>query len=207
MTTPMALLEPIPLEPYQLNNTMTMGLPITERPMTIAMNNLYFSIITDDESDNRIENEINITMEIEAMQMILAVVLKIVQEKLYNFPMEDIFNMHCWLETIVTPTLDEYGIRVPDEEASAGITELVAAMKHMKLGISCVDASGGSSPGMYEMMDLLETTEAQTSVTDTVNAVLNWATSLVVVNNDNDVSGDGNENGSSSSLLQMQIDR
>merc|ERR1712243_407489 len=41
MSTPMELIEPIEREPYQLNNTMTMGFPIDDdRPMSVAINRL-----------------------------------------------------------------------------------------------------------------------------------------------------------------------
>lgn len=195
---------------YQLNNTMTMGLPIEDQPMSIAMNNLYFSIVTDHGS---IENEVNMKMDVEAMNIIVTFLLKIIKTKLYTYPMQDVTNIQCWLSTIVTPTLDKYGYRTSttnnNNGVTAGLSQLITSMKRMNLNITCADvdianADGGfgigcSSPGMKEMMELLDTDDAQTSVTQTMNDILQYGASLLVPSIDDN----GNEYGT---LLQTQID-
>ena len=47
MIQPLEILQSIENEPYQLNNTITMGLALEEKPMSIVINKLYFAIITD----------------------------------------------------------------------------------------------------------------------------------------------------------------
>jgi len=203
MTTPMEMLQTLPQEPYKLNNTMTMGLPLADRPMSVRLNNLYFAVLTDD--DGSIENEMNIQMDIEALNVILTALLQIVKSKLYSFPMEDILNMNCWLATIATPTLDTtYGTRLPEEDITAALTTLLASMKAMQLTIGCVgkaiDGAGCSSPGMMDLINTLDTSpEAQMSVTNTMNQLLDYGASLLVP------SADNNNNGGA--LLQVQIDR
>ena len=59
MTTPMEMLQTVEQEPYQLNNTMTMGLPIEDRPMSVRLNNLYFAVLTEGTLRRYIEQRYN----------------------------------------------------------------------------------------------------------------------------------------------------
>jgi hypothetical protein len=153
--------------------------------------------------DGSIENEINIKMDMEAINVILTMIMKIVESKLYGFHMENIMNIHCWLDIIKTPTLDDdqYGIRIENENITLGLSNLVASIKKMNLNITCITCS---SPGMIELSELLNSNDAQDSVTKTMNDILDHITSLFVPASDDNNNkkkniGDG--------LGQIQIDR
>ena len=160
--------------------------------------------------DGSIENEINIKMDMEAINVILTMIMKIVESKLYGFHMENIMNIHCWLDIIQTPTLDDdqYGIRIENENITLGLSNLVASIKKMNLNITCTTCS---SPGMVELSELLDTNDAQDSVTKTMNAILSYITSLFVPASD-DKSNNKNGNNDKKKnigdgLGQIQIDR
>jgi hypothetical protein len=153
----------------------------------------YSSLPCCNAEDGSIENEVNIKMDMEAINVILTMIMKIVESKLYGFPMEDIMNIHCWLDIIQTPTLDdEYGVRIENENIKLGLSNLTASIRKMNLNVTCITCS---SPGMIELSELLDTDDAQDSVTKTMNDILDYVTSLFVPDNEND------------GLGQLQIDR
>ena len=149
-------------------------------------------------------------MDMEAINVIVTMIMKIVESKLYGFHMENIMNIHCWLDIIQTPTLDDdqYGIRIENENITLGLSNLVASIKKMNLNITCTTCS---SPGMVELSELLDTNDAQDSVTKTMNAILSYITSLFVPASDdksNNKNGNNDKNSNiGDGLGQIQIDR
>ncbi|KAL3925115.1 MAG: hypothetical protein SGILL_000620 [Bacillariaceae sp.] len=158
MVEPIELLEAVDSEPYLINNTATMGLPLDDRPMSLSTR-IYFSIETPE--SGKIANEMDVNLDIEAMNLVLVALLKVAEDRLYTFPIRDIMNLDCWLATIPAPELDATGVRVPNQEVTAGLADFSGSMQDVSLNITCVNCT---SSGMEDLEDLLLTSEAQDSV-------------------------------------------
>jgi len=171
VTLPLALLEPVVNEPHYLNNTATIG--FEERPLRLSTKFL-FAIAGDD--DTEIKNELDISLDLDTANVVLAAMLKIAKSRLLGFPLRDIFDFNCWAAIIPAPLLDSRGIRLKDSEITATMAEIAASISRLNLNISCVECS---SPGMMEFTELLSTKEAQNDATDVVNSLLDSITQLI----------------------------
>ena len=69
-------------------------------------------------------DEVELSLELADVNMIVSTMTKISEEKLLNFPLRDIFDLNCWLATIPPPLLDSHGVRVDDSEVTASISDL-----------------------------------------------------------------------------------
>jgi hypothetical protein len=135
----------------------------------------------------QLRNDVEISLDLYSMTMILQTMFKVAESNFHSFPLGDILDYNCWLATIPAPALDSYGIRADGAEPTAELKEIVASVATMNLNVSCIECS---SPGMSELTRLLSTSEAQEDMTDTVNKLLAYITKLVGGN-----------------YLQVQIDR
>jgi hypothetical protein len=179
---PLQLLDTIPSEPYHLNNTATVG--SSEQPLRFSTRFL-FSVTGADE--NQIKNELDINLDLDTASVYLLAMLKVANSRLLGFPLEDVFDMNCWLATIPAPLLDSRGIRLADSEVTAALEDIGASVSRFTLNVSCVECS---SPGMTDLAELLSTQEAQDGITETTNTILHYAADFL--------SGD---------FVQVQIDR
>ena len=184
MIPPLQLLETIPEEAYQLNNTLTMGLDMTENPdrsMGLSTE-LSFSIATND--GGSISEDLFVQANMQDLSLGLAALLEIVEPKLYGFPVKDVMNLQCWLATLKAPILDNAtGIRLESEDYTAGIANLQATLAKMSLDIGCGTAETGQeecqSSGIEELVNIMATQEAQDGLTKSMNDGLNYIGSLL----------------------------
>jgi len=180
--SPIAILEPVMGEPYELNNTATLG--TSDRPLRFAMR-LLVSMIGDE--DMQLSNEVDISLDLDSVTIVLHAMLKMLESRLFDFPLGDALDYNCWLATIPSPKLDSYGVRDDVTLPTAELKEILATVASMNMSVSCVSCT---SPRMSELSDLLSTKEAQDDMTETVNDLLAYAKALA---------DDG--------YMQIQIDR
>ena len=135
----------------------------------------------------QINNELDISLDLETANLILRALLKISESRFLGFPLRDTLNLDCWLATIPAPSLDTRGVRVEGTAPTLALEELAASIAQLNLNISCVECS---SPGMYELTRLLESPEAKEDATEVANMILDYVTQLMGGN-----------------FLQVQIDR
>mmetsp|Transcript_5858 Transcript_5858/g.16690 ORF Transcript_5858/g.16690 Transcript_5858/m.16690 type:complete len:1343 (-) Transcript_5858:136-4164(-) len=196
MKAPMELLESLADKPHEIHNLMTMGLGKEEgdRPARVSAR-IFFSVQT---SNGGIEHDVTIQLGMETLSIALDALLKVVGPKLYGFPFRDITNLQCWLATIQTPLVDADD---SNRNPTAGIAQLEAALERLNLSVDCnqlsddnpsrLDTGRCNSLKMEEWTtQLLPTPEAQKEATETMNSILEFATSIL--------SGDA---------LQVPIDR
>ena len=74
------------------------------------------------------------------------------------------------------PPLDAKGVRLEGYDPSFSLTELAASVAKLNLNISCVECS---SPGMFELTELLSTPEASEDATEVANDIFDYATKLL----------------------------
>jgi hypothetical protein len=182
--SPLMLLEPVSTEPYFLNNSVTIG--TEDRPVKLSTK-FAFAVI-DEVGGTEISNEIDISLDMYAANVLMTLMLKIAKSKLLGFPLVDMFDPYCWIATIPPPTLNEQGFSV-DDEVMAAVVDFAASVANLNLNLNCVQCS---SPGIIELTETLaSSSEAQNDVTDLVNfLLLPFVTDLI--------KGD---------VLQVQIDR
>ena len=184
VVSPLVLLEPVPIEPYHLQNELTVG--VEDRPMKLA-GTFGFSMI-DNVEGVEISNEVKISIDMYRINVLATMMLKIVKSQLLGFPLVDAFDLNCWVSMIPVPTLNEQGVSVGDNEPNATIVDFVASVAKLYLNVSCVECS---SPGVVQLSELLtSSSEAQNDVALLANTLLLQAGDFV--------EGD---------LLQVQIDR
>jgi hypothetical protein len=144
----------------------------------------YVPVLSD---DMQINNELDISLDIDSANLILRALLKISESRFLGFPLRDALNLDCWLATIPAPSLDARGVRMGGTPATAALQELIGSVAQLNLNISCIECS---SPGMYELARLLESPEAKEDTTEVAKMLLDYVTQLMGGN-----------------FLQVQIDR
>lgn len=128
-------------------------------------------------------------MELYHTNVILSTLLKVSESRLFNFPLQDIFNLNCWVATIPAPEVDRRGIRLNGVDRTAGIDDLIAAVQNVQLYVECLNCT---SQWMFDLIDLLELPAAQEDATTSTNSLLNYFADLTTRD-------DG--------YIQVQIDR
>ena len=212
IVSPLIVLEPVPTEPYYLNNSITLGDfngdndiddnnndDRRRRPVSISTK-FAFEIIDDTSSldgtaATNISNELDIHLDLYDTNVIGTFMIKILKSDFFDLPVVDIFDYNCWIAMIPAPNLNEQGIRIDDEAVTAAVVDFVASVGKLDIDMTCIDCS---SPGVIELTELLSSTTTSTTantdqnddITDVVNRILASVQKLVT--------GD---------LVQVRIDR
>lgn len=185
---PLELLDPIRNESNMLNNTATFGTAPTG-PVRFGAS-VLFDIATDGElecaldvdgvslltslfTEQEIRNDFNVTLELSSTNVLVELLASVLESRLMNFPLEDIFNLKCWLATIPAPALDEYGFRVDYDNVTLSLADIGLLIGAANITVECVECN---SPKMQELADLLETNHDDAS--KSVRNVLQYAVGL-----------------------------
>ena len=161
MAAPIQLLAPMNGETSNLNNSMSIG--VGPDALRASLTLLVFG-----EGDKTtVDNEIELGISLSGLSMIVDLLAKMEEPPFLNFPMRDIFNVNCWMATIVTPQLDEYGLRIG--ELTMGIEDMAMFVEEAKFEMNCISCS---SPLLLEIEQLFSSEQGVTDATKTVNAIL-----------------------------------
>jgi hypothetical protein len=106
-------------------------------------------------------------ISLSSLSVLVDIFGKMEEPPLLNFPLRDMFNVNCWLATMVTPELDQYGLRIG--EVTMGIEDMAMFVKEAQFEVKCISCS---SPLMVEIEKLFESDAGVTDATTTVNAIL-----------------------------------
>ena len=96
--------------------------------------------------------------------------------QLLSLPLSSLTNVNCWLATIPSPLLSEQGVRLDGVERTAGLMEAMVLFKNLFINITCIECT---SPGVYDLAELLMTEEGSKGTTNAANSLLDYATSLL----------------------------
>jgi hypothetical protein len=127
-------------------------------------------------SETRIRNEMDIGIDLQSTNVMVTLFVKMLKDNLFSFPVEDIFELDCWLSTIPAPTLDMYGIRAEETESTLALRELAIAIDAMNFTFGCIDCS---SPKLNEIPELLASPTGREDATESANNVLDYFLSLI----------------------------
>jgi hypothetical protein len=140
-------------------------------------------------SETQIRNEMDIGIDLQSTNVLVTLFVKMLKNNFFSFPVEDVFELDCWLSTMPAPALDLYGIRAEGTEPTLALRELAIAVDDMNFTFDCIDCS---SPKLNEIPDLLASPVGREDARESANNVLDYFLSLT--------EGDG-------SFGQTQMDR
>jgi hypothetical protein len=168
---PLFLFVPERNQPFTVNNSIGFGLP----PAPIIMGGSFLLGLATDTT--KIHDEFVASVEIHSGQALIELWAKISESRLFEFPVQDLLNLDCWLATIPAPTLDNYGMRLPGSDPTISVPEIVMAVASMNFTLDCTNCSGLK---FNELSRTLATNVgdelATASATELINYVLALAT-------------------------------
>ena len=139
----------------------------------LIISNTFVTALLD---DTQIRNEVDITLDLRSVTVVVGALLKIAEDRFVSFPLKDILNIDCWLATMPAPPLDSRGIRIEGVEPSAAISYLAASIASLDLNITCISCT---SPEIEELTTLLSSKEGGEAATEVANKLLDYATKLL----------------------------
>lgn len=107
---------------------------------------------------------------------IVSTMTQIAESRFFGFPLQDVFNINCWLATIPAPALDARGIRLAGEHPTAALSQLEVFIGELIVKADCMNCS---SPRMEELTSLLSAPDGQEEMRDVANGLLNYVTTLM----------------------------
>ena len=168
IASPVRVLQPIKGESSMLNNTARIG--VGPDPLRVS-----FTLFVSGEGDElQVKNELELGLSLSRADVILELLAKVKQVSLLGFPLRDITDVNCWLSIVVTPVLDEYGIRVGDK--TMALQNVLLAVAEAKLDIACISCS---SPLLLEISSYFDSTEGVADTTLVTNMLLDYAAGLL----------------------------
>jgi len=88
--------------------------------------------------------------------IILDMIINLLEEPFFNFPLRDITNTNCWMAAMPAPVLDSRGVRYAGEDNPYSIVNFETLFDNIKFNVTCVECS---SPEMAEVTKRLSTSE------------------------------------------------
>jgi len=124
---PLYFLQPVDQKPYVLDNKLSFA--VDSKPL-LFQGTLALSI--DDGAEMNIRNEIDLSFLVKDVTVQASILLKLMENAISSFPLEDFSNINCWAATIL-PTSDDgmilEGIQIFDQEYSTGDFEMDISCK------------------------------------------------------------------------------
>jgi len=143
---PIKLLEPNATSGQILDNYATLG--SVSRKLRIGFKGL---IAADGDPTYAMTNEMDMSVELTGSDARVSLMANVDAVSLFNFPIQDITNLQCWLNALATPM-------AINENAESGFSILNAFLttKSMNFNISCASCT---SPSLFFLPEVLESLE------------------------------------------------
>jgi hypothetical protein len=153
---PLYFLKPVDREANVLDNQLSFG--VDSEPLRFN-GTLVFSI--DDGADMNIRNEVEVSFSVKDVTVQTSILLRLLENSISSFPLEDISNMNCWVATIL-PTSSEGGIL-----EGVQILDQVYSTGDFAMNISCKSCTSPDFDkllmSLYEPHDVTAAVREQTS--------------------------------------------
>jgi hypothetical protein len=168
--SPVRILQPLYGESTLLNNSVSLGVG---DPLRVA-----FILVVNGEGDEiQVENELELGLSLSTAEFLVELLAKLKETSLFNFPLRDITNVNCWLATLLTPVLDQYGLRVGDK--TLALQKVIMAVAEARLDMSCISCS---STVLLETSSFFQSSEG---VEDTTRGENSFCFDCAILNNIN----------------------
>jgi Paraquat-inducible protein A len=132
-------------------------------------------------------NDLDISLSLYRANAIVQALMQMTEERLFSFPLQDLLNLNCWLATMQAPELDARGVKTKGSISSLALANVTVSLSELKPNITCTSCT---SPGMYEIAELISAPEAIEDITEIANRMLDSITKLM-----------------GGTFLQLQLDR
>jgi len=153
--SPFYIARPVPEKPFNLDNEITMGIP---KPMKISFE-MLFKLTGSAASMN---NHVKLSLGLEKLEAFASLLAKIDVTQLLSLQLKNVFNLYCWMDTILEPE--------NHENPTAGIKDMIMGFQSIVMGLECVDCSGYM---LHDLDDRLDSDSAIQAFTKVVNKILN----------------------------------
>jgi len=164
------LFQPMHGESSVVNNTASVG--VGPEPLRLS-----FTVLVKGKGDQlEVHNEVELGISLSDVLIMLEVLAQMEEPPFLNFPLEDVTNLQCWMSTIVTPVLDQYGIRVGEPDSGLVLRKLAVTIAEARLDMTCISCS---SPMMLELEQTMQTPEGIKDTTEVANKLVDYGTSLL----------------------------
>ena len=138
---------------------------------------LSFTLLVKGKVDElEFENMIELGLTLVHLDIALRVLAQMKEVSLMNFPLKDLTNLNCWMSTIVTPVLDEFGIRVGEHDSGLVLRDLAILVEEARLDMKCIRCTGTA---LMEMERLTQTEEGIADATELMNKVFEYGSNLL----------------------------
>jgi hypothetical protein len=122
------------------------------------------------------DNEIELGLTLVDLDVALRVLAQMQELSLMKFPLKDATDLNCWITTIVTPVLDEFGIRVGEQDSGLVLRELAILVEEAQVDVKCIRCT---DEAILEMERLTRTEEGIVDTTASINKVLEYGSNLL----------------------------
>jgi len=162
--------QPMMGESSVLNNEALMG--VGPDPMRLSLTLL----IKGKGDDVDMHNEVELSLSLKDISIILEILAQMEEPPFLYFPLEDVTNVHCWIATMVTPAVDEYGVRVGEADTGIVLRNLAIAVTEARLDMNCIHCS---SPMVQEMQQTVKTQEGIKDTSEVANKLFDYANNVL----------------------------
>jgi Paraquat-inducible protein A len=121
--------------------------------------------------DTRLWNDLELTMDLHAVTLVVTAMLKVAADEFATFPLGSILNADCWLAKLPAPALDKYGFRDEGVDPSASLADLAASIAKLGFRTTCFECT---SPGLRNF-----TTAGSEDIDAVTNRVLDYALDVI----------------------------
>ena len=128
-------------------------------------------------ADFQLSNEVDVSLEVDALQLFADIMVKISEESFFAFPVRDYSNLNCWLATIPMPS-DLPAAGTGDlSDRSISLSRYQTSANSITVNVSCVSCS---SPDFDVLLSELYTPgDSQEEIIDFFNVVRDYADQLL----------------------------
>ena len=154
-----------------LSNEAVVG--VGPNPIRLSLSLLVKGSVADTEFDNEVE----ISVSLVDLYMMLWVLAQMQEISMMNFPLEDVMDLNCWLLTIVSPKLDEFGISVGDLDSGLILQNVVFAVEEARVNMKCIRCTNDA---ISEIANLTRTEEGVADATYVINKVLEYGSDFLM---------------------------
>jgi hypothetical protein len=145
MGEPISMLKPNKTDGFLLDNFGTLG--TNQKKLRVGLTGL---IAMAGDPSLTMSNEMDISVELAGSEAWASLMAKVDTAALYGFPLRDITNIHCWLNTLLTPdALNE------EKDTGLSLHSILLSTASMNFNVTCIDCTSRGLTIVPEVVDSL----------------------------------------------------
>eukprot|EP00956_Cyclotella_meneghiniana_P001220 scaffold1350_cov56-Cyclotella_meneghiniana.AAC.33 len=132
-----------PISPHSLNNQFKLG-PIENKPLILSSQVIL--AVSGEGSPFNMYNNLELKLSLPSLELLYDLFAAIGEERLLSFPLRDVDNFHCWLNTLLLNATED------EDNLPLNLSRLNMTLSDIRLASNCVDCS---SSGLLALNDIL----------------------------------------------------